>query len=271
MRYFVLPFLILIAASTAHGQTIGFEDISVPNPPNYVNGSAGPGGNTTFTSGGATFNNHYDTTYGNWAGWAVSRTTDVTTAGYANQYSAYNLPSGGGDASPTYAVGYVDSFTPVTPTIQLPPGTQPQSVRITNTTYAALVMLNGDPLGFARQFDVAHQDFFTLTISGYDALGVLTGSVDFNLADYRVPTSVPAPYVISQWTTVDLSPLGLAESLEFTLASSDNGPFGMNTPAYFALDNLTLTPVPEPGTLVFMGLAGLGIVIRRCRRGAGDR
>src|SRR5947209_6911444 len=261
MRQYMFLIMFLFAPA-ARGQVIGFEDVPVPTPPGYVNGSAGPGGTTAFTSGGATFNNYYNTSFGSWAGWSVSRVTDVTTQGFGNQYSAYNLPNGGGDNSPTYAVGYVDTFTPVTPTITLPAGTKPLSARITNDTYAALIMLNGDPNGFARKFDTAHQDYFTLTVTGRDALGVLTGTADFNLADYRVPQ----PYVTSQWTTVDLTPLGNAASLAFTLASSDAGQFGINTPTYFALDNLTLAPVPEPGTFL-LTIAAAGMVARRCRCG----
>ena len=272
MRVFIVSTLFIWFVAPAVGaQTIGFEDINVPASPGYINGSAGPGGTTSFTSGGATFNNYYNPSFGNWAGWSVSRITDTTTQGFGNQYSAYNLPSGGGDNSPNYAVGYVDAFTPVTPTITLPPGAKPQSARITNDTYAALIMLDGDPNNFARQFDVAHQDYFTLSIEGFDALGVLTGTVNFNLADYRVPTSVSQPYVISQWTTVDLTPLGNAASLQFTFASSDTGAFGINTPTYFALDNLVVTPVPEPGTLILVGLGTGGFVARRCRRSLGRR
>jgi hypothetical protein len=266
--------LICVALFTpaVHGQTIGFEDVSVPTPPGYINGSAGPGGNTQFTSGGATFNNYYNPMFGNWAGFSVSNVTNVTTQGFGNQYAAYNVPSGTGDNSPNYAVGYVDSFDAVTPTITLPAGTKPQSVRITNSTYAALIMLDGDPNHFARQFDVAHQDLFTLTITGYDALGVLTGAVPFNLADYRVPSVVAQPYVISQWTSVDLTPLGDAQSLQFTLASTDSDPVnGINTPTYFALDNLSLTPVPEPGTLALVAAGGVGLAIRRCRGRLGRR
>jgi hypothetical protein len=254
---------IVVLTSTARAQTIGFEDVTVPTPPGYINGSTGPGGTTAFTSGGATFNNFYDPTFGNWAGWAVSRVADVTTPGFGNQYAAYNVPSGAGDASPTYAVGYMDVFNNVNPTIQLPAGTRPQAIRVTNTTWAALIMLNGDPGGFARQFDVAHQDTFKLTIQGRDALGGLTGTVDFFLADYRVPSVVAQPFVISQWTTVNLAPLGDATSMTFTLASTDVGSFGINTPTYFALDNLTVTPVPEPGALALAGLAAVGIAIRR--------
>lgn len=266
MRYFiVLTTFSLTLTPALRGQTIGFEDINVPTPPGYINGSTGPGGNTQFASGGATFNNYYNPTFGNWAGWSVSNVTDVTTQGFGNQYAAYNLPAGGGDNSPNYAVGYVDSFDAVTPTITLPAGTKPQSARITNTTYAALIMLDGDPSGFARQFDVAHQDYFLLSIQGFDALGMLTGTVNFYLADYQVPSVVAQPYVISQWTTVDLTPLGDATTLMFTEASTDSGAFGINTPTYFALDNLALTPVPEPGTLVLVAMSGIGLVVRRCR------
>jgi hypothetical protein len=263
MRHSILCALFVHTA--VHAQTIGFEDVTVATPPGYVNGSAGPGGTTQFVSGGATFNNYYNTTFGSWAGWSVSRVHDVTTQGFGNQYAAYSVPTGSGDDSPTFAVGYVDSFNAVTPTIQLPANTRPQTVRITNATYPALIMLNGDPNNFARQFDVAHQDFFKLTIQGRDALGGLTGSIDFYLADYRVPGSVSQPYVISQWTTVNLAPLGNAASLSFTLDSTDTGSFGINTPTYFALDNLSLTPVPEPGTLALAGLAAVGLV-RRCRQ-----
>jgi hypothetical protein len=71
---------------------------------------------------------------------------------------------------------------------------------------------------------------------------------------------------------VDLTLLGAATRLTFGLSSSDNGPFGMNTPAYFALDSLTVTPVPEPGALALAGLAaGLGGITRVVRGSQGRR
>jgi hypothetical protein len=119
-------------------------------------------------------------------------------------------------------------------------------------------MLHGDQ--FAKKFggtDGTDPDWFLLTISGFDELGNFTGSVDFYLADYRDPD--PAnKYIISAWTTVDLTPLGNAHTLSFGLTSTDSDPiFGMNTPAYFAIDNLLVSTNPEPGTLV---LAAVGLV-----------
>ncbi|SRR5579883_2593420 len=232
---------LLLTARPAPAQTvIDFEDLSL-DPNSYYNGSDMAGG---FTSRGAFFNNTFDPTYGTWSGWSYSNMTDVKTRGFTNQYSAYNPHHrhyGDGDRSPNYGVAYVSQVpTDDPPYIFLPPGTAPVSVRITNTTYAALSMRYGDM--FAKKFggaDGTDPDFFVLTISGFDSNGNPTGSVDFYLADYRFrdPT---LDYIISRWTTVDLTPLGNAASLSFALASSDNGPFGMNTPAYFALDNLVV-------------------------------
>jgi hypothetical protein len=73
---------------------------------------------------------------------------------------------------------------------------------------------------------------------------------------------------VSDWTYVDLSALstlGAFSTLHFALSSSDNGDFGMNTPAYFAMDSLAVTAVPEPGhaALFLSGLALLGVATRR--------
>lgn len=259
---------VLVLNLAARGQTITFEDLALP-PAGYYNGSTlpngspAPGGATQFTSGGASFNNNYDSTIG-WAGWAYSRINNVSTAGFGNQYAAYNLPSGSGDSSLTYGVAFQDFFTPVTPTIQLPANTKPVSMRVTNTTYAALSMLNGDP--FAKKFGGTSgndPDFFVMTIRGYDALNNVVGTTNFYLADYRFSDNAQ-DYVISQWTSVDLSTLPATTTrLTFSLASSDNGSFGMNTPAYFALDNLVVSAVPEPGSLVLAVVGAAGLAMRR--------
>ena len=42
---------------------------------------------------------------------------------------------------------------------------------------------------------------------------------------------------ITEWTYVDLSQLGEIDGLTFGMTSSDTGDWGMNTPAYFAMDD----------------------------------
>jgi len=50
------------------------------------------------------------------------------------------------------------------------------------------------------------------------------------------------------------------------------GEWGMNTPAYFALDDLRFTPVPEPSNTVLLGMSCLvGLGLREARRRRAQR
>ena len=57
---------------------------------------------------------------------------------------------------------------------------------------------------------------------------------------------------ITEWTWWDLSSLGTVESVYFTMESSDTGDWGMNTPAYFAMDQFTVS-TPDPAYYVVGG------------------
>jgi hypothetical protein len=46
-------------------------------------------------------------------------------------------------------------------------------------------------------------------------------------------------YILKEWEWLDLTSLGLVTSLNFALESSDVGEYGMNTPAYFCIDDFT--------------------------------
>ena len=83
-------------------------------------------------------------------------------------------------------------------------------------------------------------DYFLLKIKGIGSTGEEVGVVEFALADYRFEDSA-SDYIVDQWTRVDLSSLVGARKLQFGLESSDVGEFGMNTPAYFALDQVILS------------------------------
>ena len=152
-------------------------------------------------------------------------------------------------------------------TINLPSGTSPVSFEVTNSTYTYLSMTHGD--GFAKQFTTG--DFFELKIFGFSGLngtGTQVGEVDFFLANYTSANSLP----VNVWTLVDLTPLAGSQSLSFDYASSDVGQFGINTPEYFAMDDLTLSTasVPEPPSAILAALAtvtiGVTCALRRRRR-----
>ena len=42
------------------------------------------------------------------------------------------------------------------------------------------------------------------------------------------------------WKRIDLSGLGAVKSLTFTMQGSDSSDYGLNTPAYFAFDNVEI-------------------------------
>ena len=67
---------------------------------------------------------------------------------------------------------------------------------------------------------------------------MVNDSVEFYLADYRFSDN-SQDYIVTTWEWVDLTSLGNVDSLVFNLSSSDNGTFGMNTPAFFCMDDFT--------------------------------
>jgi len=194
-----------------------------------------------------------------WNSFTYSSVNDTTTAGYSNQYAVYGDGMGMGDGG-SYAVYYNQTAMPL---ITLPVATTVRGFYANNTTYAALDMLNGS--SFSRQFTTASNDWFKLTIEGFDDGGASQGTVDFLLADYTGATGS----IVEDWTFVDLSSLGAnVKSLGFALSSTDNGAWGMNTPNYFAMDDLTVAAIPEPGTILLMlsGFGGMFLFRRRLKR-----
>jgi hypothetical protein len=282
----VIPFaltLVLAAPAARAGDiVVNFNDLSYPGgsfDPNQ-NFPAGPAPGTGsyddgwdlnggFTSNGVFFSNAYNAASALWSGWAYSDVADPTTTGptpylndYIHQFAAITgaAPAGSGNYAIEFGAGGV---------INLPSGDSPVSFEVTNTTYAYLSMTHGD--GFAKQFTTG--DFFELEVFGFtglDGTGSEVGEVDFDLARYTSPASLP----VDVWSLVDLTPLSGSQSLTFDYASSDVGPFGINTPEYFAMDDLTLsTAVPEPSTwaMLLIGFASLGLAGWRRRERAPSR
>lgn len=216
---------------------VDFEELVVPGADSAWLGSTGEGG---FTSKGVFFENTYTVaTWGDyWSGFVYSNSTDVTTPGSSNDYSAY--AGEGANGSNNYVVSYGGE-------IDLNSEKLISSIQVTNTTYAALSMLNGD--SFGKQFGSPNgangnpdgtngADWFKLTVFGKNGSGNYTDSVDFYLADYRF-TDNADDYIVDTWESIDLTSLGSVRYLEFRLESSDmSGPW-INTPGYFALDNIT--------------------------------
>jgi hypothetical protein len=205
----------------------GFENMNLGTL-GYYNGSDNKGG---FLSGNFRFLTDYSQSWGSWSGFAVSEKTDVTTAGYANQYSA--ITGKGVAGTPGYAVGY-----PAPASTVAFKDTVVSGVYVTNSTYAYLSMKNGD--AYSKKFGGESgndEDYLILTIEGFNSDNISTGKVEFFLADYTYSDNTN-DYILDSWKWVNLNKLGRISKLQFSLRSSDNEAWGMNTPAYFCIDNL---------------------------------
>ncbi len=233
MKKMLLAVSVFCIQFTQAQTVVTFDDLTL-TPNSYWSGSDSSGG---FTSGGVYFENSYT---GYWSGGFIySNTNDVTTAGYTNDFSAFT--GNGGNGSANYSVNYGSSSIDF--------GTEKVigSIQLTNSTYAALSMRDGD--AFGKVFGSVNgadgnpdgtngEDFFRLLIVGRDAQSAVTDTVVFYLADFRFANNME-DYILNTWQTVDLTSLGEVQFLEFELESSDIGNWGINTPAYFALDNIT--------------------------------
>jgi hypothetical protein len=233
MKRFLLlacVFFSFVGVGSASAQSVDFEDL-VLAPESFWNGSDESGG---FSSNGVFFSNDYNAEWDSWDGFAYSNLTDTTAAGYAAQYNA--IAGSGQNNSANYAVGYVSAFAAGPPTITFDTERTISGAYFTNTNYAYYSMKNGDD--FSKKF--TSDDWFLLTVTGLNAQGETTGTVSFKLSD--------GTNIVDTWTWVDLSALGMVKELTFALTSTDNGDYGMNTPAYFAMDSFDQPDeTDEPG------------------------
>ncbi|MFT4969147.1 MAG: hypothetical protein ACI9O4_000892 [Chitinophagales bacterium] len=243
MKKIVLA-LALLAFNLSFAQTTStFEDFNL-GVDSALNGSDLQGG---FQNGNTFFPNTFDSLFNSWFGFGISSMTDNTTPGFMNDLSC--IKAEGAMGSSTYGVAYMSYLTNnvVMNLTGAAEGGGIEGMYVNNSTYAYLSMRDGDAI--AKKFGGItgnDPDFFLLTIEKYNN-GVLgTQKVEFYLADFRSANNAD-DYLISEWTYLDLSSLGNADSLAFSLSSSDVGQFGMNTPSYFCLDDLTTKDSPVTG------------------------
>lgn len=226
----------LLLAWNLPAQTIStFENFNLPVD-SFWNGSDTSGG---FTDGNAFFANAYNSQWGSWSGFSYSTMRDTLTPGFGNMYSC--ISGSGYNQSATYAVANPSQFGGNNLSLRnAARGKTVAGFFINNNTYAYLSMRDGD--AFSKKFGDSTgnaPDWFKLKISGY-LNGNMTDTVDFYLADYRFSDN-SLDYIVHEWTWLDLTSLGNVDSLVFEMSSSDVGQWGMNTPAFFCMDNFTTT------------------------------
>lgn len=257
MKTLMLPIAVIgltVSGTAESAVTANFENLSLAANSHWA-GEIYPStplfepNTSSFSSGLATFSNQMTDWGGgvtSWSGWAYSNLTDNTTPGFENQYSTYTGQAHSGN---NFGIAYLSGDAAQ---ISFAGPVLADGLYLTNTTYTALSMLNGD--SFAKKFGGASgndADWLKLTVSGLNG-GVESGAIEFYLADYRSSNN-SLDFIVNGWEWLNLSSLGAIDGLKFALSSSDTGQFGMNTPAYFAVDDLTVTAVPLPAAFWLMG------------------
>ncbi len=236
-KIYVFVAALFIGAHVNAQTVVDFESVTLSSE-SYDNGSGGAG---EFVLDGIRFANYYNSG-GWWNGFSISNTTDVTTPGYGNQYSV--ITGSGNNGSSNYAIYYSgEGINGVSAAQAI------DSFKITNTTYAALSMLDGDGIG--KQFGSTTnaqgaddgtngEDFFKVWFICEDYGQTMKDSVEFYLADYRFQDN-NMDYIVQSWTNIDVSGFGFdVNIINFRFESSDMSNGFINTPTYFAMDDMNI-------------------------------
>lgn len=151
-----------------------------------------------------------------------------------NETSTSPAPiTGSARSGKVYIAAYTSSYTPAEFTIKNPTLYSIQGIWVTNSTYAYNSMTVGD--SYATKFSKG--SWYKLTATGYDKSNAQVGTSEIYLANYSSDNDKP----VNKWIWFDLSGLSEAVRFQFDLSSTDNGDYGMNTAAYFCMDDVTLT------------------------------
>lgn len=237
-KIITLALALTVSAVNLQAQTVAtFDTLSLTGTDTFYVNYSSWGNDVGFDDGFAHFPCVYDSTmWGiSWSsGFVYTNSTDLADSTYTNLYASAN--GTGYNNSAQYLS--VSAFSPVM--IHLKGKAQGQPVKgfyANNLVYGYKEMSSD---GFSKKMGGTPNvdpDWFKITIKGYENGSMKTDSVDFYLADFRDADSTK-DYILHSWEWVDLLPLGEVDSLMISLSSTDTaGGFGMNNPAYFAMDN----------------------------------
>ncbi len=173
---------------------------------------------------------HYFSDWGFGGGVTCTNKTDITTPGYIN-ISAITAK---GKNSSVYLTVNSSEFSPAIIENLNPDKQAFKGAWITNAVYAYLAIKDGQD-GYLNQTQFKAGDWFKLEAVGYSADKTEIGKVEMYLADYRDGKTE----ILNTWKWFDWSAIANAVYIDFKMTSTDNGEYGMNTPAYFCMDAIT--------------------------------
>ena len=165
---------------------------------------------------------------------------------WKNQMSVYNTASSdstnqkaGAGASQYFGVVFTSTDKPAKISLTDQNGTPAErkilSLQICPTSYFYGVATYGN--SFSKS--LKDSGWFAVDVKGFDTQGKPTAGgkpvrIYLTQQDFH-----PGSVLFSTWKEFDLSALGSVSTLSFSCLGSDTGQYGLNTPAYFAIDNIT--------------------------------
>lgn len=175
---------------------------------------------------------------------------------YLNQCSVYSgtdgAKNGGYGGSSNFAVmfGYVDFYNSTyatRPTINFTSGSGVvEGMYVCLSSYTYGVIQNGNTfgnIGVATPLkDIDNGNgYLTLVAYGFNGSTPTNGGtpVTIDLAKYTNHVATAGP--LTAWTYFDLADLGTVTRVEFNIIGNDSGTYGLNTPAYVCMDNVSVT------------------------------
>lgn len=169
---------------------------------------------------------------------------------WENQCSVYNMAStnaanvNAGHSGSNFAVvyGYVDAYNQSY--MQKPQFTLNDSYTLKglwycNSAYTYGVMQNGNAFG-KDGVAVSLKDangYFEVILECYNAAGTLIATKTRKLAEYRSTETQVEP--VTTWTYWDIN-VPNVKTVKFNFQGSDTGDYGLNTPAYICIDDITI-------------------------------
>ena len=200
-------------------------------------------------------------------GFAVSDFTNMTQGDYQNQCSVYNENGGHNGGNFAVAFGYSDSYNDSQTTydkcakiyltdsigyrVTMP--NQPvmgearsgkfNSLWVCNTTYTYIVMRDGNAFTTGGKSLKDQGGWFKVIFIGFDENNNKTGQVDYYLANFDSTQPTILNGILEGWHKITLGDK-LGENVSrmvINFEGSDSGAYGLNTPAYVAIDDVDVT------------------------------
>jgi hypothetical protein len=235
-RHSLIAAIAIVVSLQTWAQTVSFDTFTL-SPNSYYQDNSG----ADFSSNGVTFQYDWNSSWNIWeSGSAYTNVNDTVNGTYTNLYGCITGTAFSGNNYATVQSGAKVIFSNTTTAVS--------GFYITNTTYAWKEIKKG---GYGRKFGDTtgtgsgasipqgeYPDWFKVLVRGFRGGNLTNDSIQFFLADFR-GTGTINDYVVKNWQYVNCLALGQVDSIQFIMKSSDNNSFGMKTPAFFSIDNLT--------------------------------